>query len=90
LSPLLDACCISGALGVRKPDPRIFEIAAAQCDETLAGAWMVGDSEADIVGAHRAGVPNIWLHRGRTWPRSDLRPHRTAADIAEALSILSA
>lgn len=90
LSPFLDACCISGALGVRKPDPRIFQIAAAQCDATLAGAWMVGDSEDDIVGAHRAGVSNIWLHRGRTWPRGDLRPHRTAADITEALAILRA
>ncbi len=90
LSPLLDACCISGALGVRKPDPRIFEIAAEQCGETLAGAWMVGDSEADIVGAHRAGVSSIWLHRGRTWPRGDLRPDRTAGDLAEALSIVDA
>lgn len=66
LSPFLDACCISGALGVRKPDPRISQIAAAQCGETLAGAWMVGDSENDIVGAHRAGVSSIWLHRGQT------------------------
>ncbi len=88
LSPFLDACCISGALGVRKPDPRIFQIAAAQCGETLPGAWMVGDSEDDIVGAHRAGISSIWLHRGRTWPRADLRPHRTVADIGEALSVL--
>lgn len=90
LSPFLDACCISGALGVRKPDPRIFQIAAAQCGETLAGAWMVGDSENDIVGAHRAGVSNIWLHRGRAWPRDDLRPDHTVADIAEALSVIRA
>jgi len=90
LSLFLDACCISGALGVRKPDPRIFQIAAAQCGETLAGAWMVGDSEDDIVGAHRAGVPNIWLHRGRTWLRDDLRPHRTVSTLAEALCIVSA
>jgi len=90
LSPFLDACCISGALGVRKPDPRIFQIAAARCGQTLAGAWMVGDSEADIVGAHRAGVPNIWLHRGRTWLRDDVRPHRTVTTLAEALCIVSA
>ena len=90
LSRFLDACCISGALGVRKPDPRIFEIAAARCGETLAGAWMVGDSEADIVGAHRTGVASIWLHRGRVWPRNDLRPDRTVGDLVEALSILSA
>ena len=78
------------SLGVRKPDPRIFEIAAARCGETLTGAWMVGDSEADIVGARRAGVSSIWLHRGRIWPRDDLRPRRTASDLPEALSIVSA
>ena len=87
LVPLLDTCCISGALGVRKPDPRIFQIAAEQCGETLAGAWMVGDSEVDIVGAHRAGIASIWLHRGRTWPRDELRPDHTVGDLAEALSI---
>ena len=90
LKPFLDACCISGALGVRKPDPRIFQIAAAQCGETLAGAWMVGDSDDDIVGAHRAGVSSIWLHRGRTWRRDDLRPDHTASDLSHAVSILSA
>ncbi len=90
LAPFLDACCISGALGVRKPDPRIFEIAAAQCGATLVGAWMIGDSEDDIVGARRAGASSIWLHRGRTWPRHDLRPDRTAANLTEALSMVAA
>jgi len=40
---LLDACCISGELSIRKPDPRIFEIAAARCGESLDDAWMIGD-----------------------------------------------
>lgn len=90
LWPFLDACCISGALGVRKPDPRIFRIAAARCGETPAGAWMVGDSEADVLGAHRAGLRSIWLRRGRTWLREDLRPDHTAGDLAEALSMVRA
>jgi len=90
LAPFLDACCISGALGVRKPDPRIFQIAAARCGEKLAGAWMVGDSEADIVGAHRSNISSIWIHRGRIWPRDGLRPHHTVGDLAEALEKLSA
>jgi HAD superfamily hydrolase (TIGR01509 family) len=90
LSPFLDACCISGAVGVRKPDPRIFQIAAERCGKALASAWMVGDSEADILGAHRAGISSIWLRRGRIWPRADLRPHHTVTDLADALSILTA
>lgn len=87
---LLDACCISGALGIRKPDPRIFEIAAARCGESLTGAWMVGDGEADIIGAQRAGVQSIWLHRGRAWPRPDLRPNHIANNLHAALALLDA
>ncbi len=90
LLPLLDACCISGALGIRKPDPRIFQVAAAQCGHSLTGGWMIGDSEADIVGAHRADVSSIWLHRGRTWPREDLQAAHIADDLVEALSLLNA
>lgn len=85
---LLDACCISGELGLRKPDRRIFEIAAARCGASLKDAWMLGDGEADIVGAHRAGVRSVWLHRGRTWPRSDLRPDHIADGLREALVLL--
>jgi putative hydrolase of the HAD superfamily len=90
LAPLLDACCISGALGIGKPDPRIFRIAAERCGETLDGAWMVGDAEVDVVGAHRAGIASIWLHRGRQWTRDDVRPDRVADDLAVALAMLAA
>ncbi len=90
LSSLLDACCISGALGIRKPDPRIFQIAAEQCGDALTGAWMIGDSQADIVGAHNAGIRSIWLHRGRTWPRQDLHPDHAAGKLVDALSLLDA
>ena len=45
ITPLLDACFISGAIGVRKPDARIFQIAAARCDTPLSNAWMIGDGE---------------------------------------------
>lgn len=68
---------------------RIFQIAAARCGVRLTDASMIGDGEADIVGAHRAGITSVWLRRGRTWPRSDLRPDRIADDLVEALSMLT-
>jgi FMN phosphatase YigB (HAD superfamily) len=90
VAPLLDACCISCEVGIRKPDPRIFELAAARCGRSLADAWMVGDGEPDIVGAHRASIRSVWLRRARTWPRTDLKPDRTADSLVEALSRLTA
>jgi len=53
----IDYCCISEAVGVRKPDARIFKHAAAQTGSTLAGGWMVGDHPAyDIAGGIAAGL----------------------------------
>ncbi len=52
------ACVIdSGAVGVMKPDPRIFELALTAMGIAAADAWYVGDMPAfDIVGARRAGL----------------------------------
>ena len=41
---LVDAVIVSGDLGIKKPDPRIFELAAEQTGCRLDDAWMVGDS----------------------------------------------
>ena len=47
----------SGALGISKPDPRMFALAAKTLDVSLARMVHVGDSEAaDIVGARDAGA----------------------------------
>ena len=52
---------------------------------------MIGDSaEADIGGARNAGVPGIWLHRGRTWPLTSFQPAHTADNFPHAVQILLA
>jgi len=77
---------ISEAVGVAKPDPKIFQIAAARLGTTLDGAWMIGDSaHADVGGAHSVGLPSVWLHRGRPWTERDFAPTRIADTCAEAI-----
>lgn len=85
VTPLLDACIVSGAVGVRKPDPRILELAAAACDEPLAGAWMVGDGEVDVLAANNAALRSAWISRGRVWSRSDCQPTLEVATVMQAL-----
>jgi FMN phosphatase YigB (HAD superfamily) len=47
----------SGAVGVMKPDPRIFELALDALGVEAADSWYVGDMPAfDVVGARRAGL----------------------------------
>jgi putative hydrolase of the HAD superfamily len=78
---------ISEEAGVRKPNPRIFGIAAERARMRLAGAWVVGDApEVDIAGAEAIGAPSVWLHRGRSWLETRFSPTRTADSPIAALA----
>jgi HAD superfamily hydrolase (TIGR01549 family) len=93
LSPLVDGVCISGEIGLQKPDPRIFRevLARCGCDEGTSGdIWMVGDSpSADIAGGRNLGFKTIWIRRGRIWEHNDGDfPNAVAQSIAESRSIL--
>jgi len=80
---------VSEGAGLRKPDPAIFRFAAAQAGQSLDRAWMIGDSaEADIGGARSAGLPGVWLHRGRPWPVSAFEPDRVADSFPHAVDIV--
>ena len=59
-----DIILISAAVGIRKPDPKIFRMALEQWHVEPSSAVMVGDTyEADIVGAHNLGLSTIWITR---------------------------
>lgn len=78
---------ISEEAGVRKPNPRIFAIAAERARVRLTGAWMIGDSpEADIGGAAAVGLRSVWLHRGRTWHERRYAPTRTVDGVIAAIA----
>jgi putative hydrolase of the HAD superfamily len=80
---------VSEAAGLRKPDPAIFRFAAAQAGHSLDGAMMIGDSaQADIGGARSAGLPGVWLHRGRPWPLSAFAPDHVADSFPHAVDIV--
>lgn len=56
----------SEGLGCRKPDPRIFQVAAAALGVEPADTVVVGDSlPRDMAGARAAGMRHVWL-AGRT------------------------
>jgi putative hydrolase of the HAD superfamily len=60
---------VSEDVGLRKPDPAIFALAARQLGVEPADALFVGDHPAhDIVGAAAAGMRTAWLARGASWP----------------------
>jgi len=91
LGDLIDGIAASGDIDVRKPDPRLFELAAARCGTQLSrDDWMIGDNpETDIVGGYKAGLRTIWV-RGRPWPAELSAPHHTVDDVTEAIDHLLA
>ena len=89
LDRLVDTWCISGVEGVRKPDPRLLEMAAARCGMPLETGWVVGDAPfADVGAANAAGLPSVWVTRGRAWPRADYAPTFEAATFPAAVDIV--
>ncbi|WP_432021561.1 HAD family hydrolase [Streptomyces sp. 1222.5] len=90
LAPLFDGICVSGEVGVRKPERCLFEAAAAECGASLsAGGWMVGDNpETDIGGARAAGLRTLWVANGREWAYGLREPDAMVPGIVEAIEVL--
>lgn len=64
LAELLDGVVTSAAVGVAKPDPRLFERALELAGVGSAEALHVGDSlELDVAGAAAAGVVPVLVDR---------------------------
>ena len=64
LRPYFDIVLTSAALGIRKPNPRIFQAALAHWGAEPFQAAMTGDRlGADVLGARNAGIFAIWLTR---------------------------
>ena len=94
LRAYFDVILTSAALGIRKPNPRIFQLALEHWDISPSQAAMVGDSlGADILGAHNAGLYGIWITRwadttaNRTHQHT-IRPDATIASLAELTELL--
>jgi len=80
---------ISEEVGVGKPDPRIFRLAAERARMPFHDAWMIGDSpNSDIGGAMALGIRSVWLHRGRRWTEPRFSPTVTADGPISALAAI--
>ena len=93
IRPYLDWSISSAAFGKRKPHLAIFNAALQHFGVSAGQAAMVGDTfEADIVGAHQAGMASIWITRRVriTVPRSNIQPGAVVSTLSEIPALLSA
>jgi FMN phosphatase YigB (HAD superfamily) len=89
---LFDELVISEAVGISKPDPRIFDLALRGAGVGSHEAIMLGDSWAnDVMGAIGSGIAAAWLDRaGRGAPDASvsvlvLSSLQPAREVAAAL-----
>ena len=76
----------SGAVGIEKPDPRIFAIALEKAGVSPAEAMYVGDVYAvDVVGARRAGIEPVLLDPLGRYGERDCRTARDVATLCREL-----
>ena len=92
LREYVDFAIDSDTAGARKPDPRVFRMAAEGLGVELGPhGWMVGDNHAcDIVGGHGVGLRTIWLPYDDEQPADAIRPDHACATILEAIEIIAA
>jgi putative hydrolase of the HAD superfamily len=90
LEELFDDVVMAFDCGLRKPDPRIYELAAERLNVPTAACVHIGDHPTEDVEAARcAGMTGVWLNRlGSAWP-ADLRaPEHEIRSLRELAAIL--
>lgn len=89
LMPWVDMLLVSGDIGIHKPDPRIYEIAAQRLNLKCSECVYVGDHPInDIQGALGAGMKAIRMNFGWFY-NQDLRPDvPVITDIIQVLDVV--
>lgn len=78
------------ACGCRKPEPGMLLSAAAELGADLAGSWMIGDTDADMIAGDAAGCRTVLVETPGSHHKREGRElsGERAADLASAVSII--
>lgn len=96
LRPWLSPIYTSEEIGLRKPHPAIFRMLLDEWEMPPPEVIMVGDTlNADVLGAHNAGMCAVWIDRGPVNPWSNneeavdhIRPDATIRQLGGLLDLL--
>jgi len=90
LESAFDEILIADEVGMLKPDPQIFRLAAERLGVAPERCAMVGDRyERDISGALEAGMFTVWMNvRNEAVPAGAAAPGAVARDLAGVAAVL--
>jgi len=85
-----DAILVSEEVGIKKPDRRIFELAAARLELMPEQCVYIGDHPVnDIEGAGKAGMDTIWFKVNQPWkPEVKVKPRYVIHHLSELTELL--
>ncbi|MCC7361932.1 MAG: HAD family hydrolase [Anaerolineales bacterium] len=95
LRPYFNPLVISAAVGLRKPNPAVFERVRAAWGVPAAACVMIGDTlGADILGAQLAGMRHVWVtnhadHPANVAHRGHIVPEAEIPGLAELPALLA-
>ncbi|QHW29930.1 HAD family hydrolase [Paenibacillus rhizovicinus] len=81
---------VSEEAGIKKPDKRIFELAADKLGLQAEECLFIGDHPVnDVEGAARFGMATIWVQANHAWPASnEAKPLHTINRLGELLALI--
>jgi len=81
---------VADSVGIRKPDPRLFEMAAAAAGCRVEELVHVGDLlDKDVVPPQQAGARGVWLNRTGMPCPPEVRPDATITSLDELSGVLA-
>ncbi len=86
----LDRVFVSGAVGMDKPDPRLFRHVNEATGTVPGASWYIGDSwNNDVIGALEAGWTSVWFNHRKVEPfATGHQPHHILGGYGELRSVL--
>lgn len=89
LRSYFDAIIVSDEVQLKKPDPKIFELALERLGVSAASSIYVGDHPRnDITGAKSAGLGTVWIREIAEWDEALDKPDHMIKRLDEVGRIL--
>ncbi len=85
----IDTLDSSGEVGIKKPDPKIFNFTLEKLDIKSSNTWFVGDHPInDVIGSQDAGLRPIWMSGFHEWPEGYETPQYAIGSLDEIFEIV--
>ncbi|MDG1500755.1 MAG: HAD-IA family hydrolase [Planctomycetota bacterium] len=84
-----DAIFISDTIGINKPNPKLYQLAARSLDLVPSQVMYVGDNpDHDLAPALKLGMAAVWAKRSSKWQGDDVDATHIVDDFVELREIL--